>query len=199
MNSIFHRISVRKYEDRPVEKEKIMEILRAGMQAPSACNQQPWEFYVVTDKEKIQKLSKVTPYTGPGLHGRTQQRPVKGATQAVWSLSGTAGGNGFQQILPAQGRADGLGAVVAPGRRAEGGQSFFFYVHALTVGSASFRVKTPFPAVHPGAGRRFLPASRAGGAHFPASLRLVSRRAANSSKGTVPSRQKLTQFFLFIW
>ena len=64
MNSIFHRISVRKYEDRPIEKEKIMEILRAGMQAPSACNQQPWEFYVVTDKEKIQKLSKVTPYTG---------------------------------------------------------------------------------------------------------------------------------------
>ena len=64
MNSIFHRISVRKHEDRPVEKEKIMEILRAGMQAPSACNQQPWEFYVVTDKEKIQKLSKVTPYTG---------------------------------------------------------------------------------------------------------------------------------------
>ena len=36
MNSIFHRISVRKYEDRPVEKEKIMEILRAGMQAPIA-------------------------------------------------------------------------------------------------------------------------------------------------------------------
>ena len=27
MNSIFHRISVRKYEDKPVEKEKIMEIL----------------------------------------------------------------------------------------------------------------------------------------------------------------------------
>ena len=64
MNSIFHRISVRKYEDRPVEKEKIMEILRAGMQAPSACNQQPWEFYLVTDKEKIRELSKVTPYTG---------------------------------------------------------------------------------------------------------------------------------------
>ena len=29
MNSIFHRISVRKYEDKPVEKEKIMEILTA--------------------------------------------------------------------------------------------------------------------------------------------------------------------------
>ena len=64
MNSIFHRISVRKYEDKPVEKEKIMQILKAGMQAPSACNQQPWEFYVVTNPEKIKALSKATPYAG---------------------------------------------------------------------------------------------------------------------------------------
>ena len=32
-------------------EKKIMQILKAGMQAPSACNQQPWEFYVVTDKK----------------------------------------------------------------------------------------------------------------------------------------------------
>ncbi len=63
MNSIFHRISVRKFEDRPVEAEKLEQILRAGMQAPSAMNQQPWEFYVVTDREKIQQLSEVTPYS----------------------------------------------------------------------------------------------------------------------------------------
>lgn len=63
MNSIFHRISVRKYEDKPVEREKILQILKAGMQAPSACNQQPWEFYVVTDKKKIQELSQATPYS----------------------------------------------------------------------------------------------------------------------------------------
>ena len=63
MSSIFHRISVRKFEDRPIEKEKIVQVLKAGMQAPSACNQQPWEFYVVTDKEKIQKLSTATPYS----------------------------------------------------------------------------------------------------------------------------------------
>ena len=47
MENIFHRVSIRKYEDKPVEKEKILQILKAGMQAPSACNQQPWEFYVV--------------------------------------------------------------------------------------------------------------------------------------------------------
>lgn len=64
MNSIFHRISVRKYQDKPVEKEKIEQILRAAMQAPSATNQQPWEFYVVTDKEKLEALSHVHPYAG---------------------------------------------------------------------------------------------------------------------------------------
>ncbi len=64
MNEIFHRVSIRKYEDKPVEKEKILQILKAGMQAPSAGNQQPWEFYVVTNKEKIRELSKVSPYAG---------------------------------------------------------------------------------------------------------------------------------------
>ena len=63
MNSIFHRISVRKYEDRMVEQDKILKILRAGMQAPSACNQQPWEFYVVTNRQKIQELSEISPYS----------------------------------------------------------------------------------------------------------------------------------------
>lgn len=62
MNSIFHRVSIRKYQEKPVEEEKIELLLKAGMQAPSACNQQPWEFYVVTDKETIQKLSGSTPY-----------------------------------------------------------------------------------------------------------------------------------------
>ena len=38
MNEIFTRVSIRKYEDRPVEDEKLIEIIRAGMQAPSASN-----------------------------------------------------------------------------------------------------------------------------------------------------------------
>ena len=63
MNAIFHRVSIRKYEDKPVEQEKIELMLRAAMAAPSACNQQPWEYYVVTNKELIQKLSQATPYT----------------------------------------------------------------------------------------------------------------------------------------
>ena len=64
MNPIYTRVSIRKYQDRPVEKEKTMAILRAAMQAPSAANQQPWEFYVVTNKEKLKALSEVSPYAG---------------------------------------------------------------------------------------------------------------------------------------
>ena len=64
MNSLYHRVSIRKYQNQPVEKEKIEAILRAAMQAPSAGNQQPWEFYVVTDKAKLEALSKVSPYAG---------------------------------------------------------------------------------------------------------------------------------------
>ena len=64
MNEIFSRVSIRKYEDRPVEEEKIERLLRAAMAAPSTANQQPWEFYVVTDRAKIEELSKVTPFTG---------------------------------------------------------------------------------------------------------------------------------------
>ena len=63
MNPIFHRVSIRKYLDKPVEGEKIEMMLRAAMAAPSACNQQPWEFYVVTNAEKIAELSEVTPFT----------------------------------------------------------------------------------------------------------------------------------------
>ena len=64
MNSIYSRVSIRKYQDRPVEKEKTMAMLRAVMQAPSAANQQPWEFFVVTNKKKLEELSKVSMYAG---------------------------------------------------------------------------------------------------------------------------------------
>lgn len=63
MESIFHRVSIRKYLNKPVEEEKLLQILKAGMQAPSAGNQQPWEFYVVTDKQKLKALAQVHTYS----------------------------------------------------------------------------------------------------------------------------------------
>ena len=64
MKEIFERVSIRKYTDRAVEDEKILTILRAAMAAPSAGNQQPWEFYVVRDRNKLEELSRVSPYAG---------------------------------------------------------------------------------------------------------------------------------------
>ena len=64
MESIFHRVSIRKYADKPVEQEKILQILKAGMQAPSAADQQPWEFYVVTNPDTLKALSQVHQYAG---------------------------------------------------------------------------------------------------------------------------------------
>lgn len=59
------RRSIRQYENRPVEKELIEKLLKAGMQAPSAANQQPWEFIVVEDKETLVKLSNAHMYATP--------------------------------------------------------------------------------------------------------------------------------------
>ena len=65
MNSIFTRRSIREYDSCPVEQEKLERILRAGMQAPSAMNRQPWEFLVVKNPEMIQKIAALTPYGKP--------------------------------------------------------------------------------------------------------------------------------------
>ncbi len=62
MNAIFNRHSIRKYKDIPVESEKIKLLLTAAMSAPSACNQQPWEFYVVTDIKQLEEISKCSPF-----------------------------------------------------------------------------------------------------------------------------------------
>ena len=64
MNEIFHRTSIRKYLDKPVEAEKVETMLKAAMAAPSAGNQQPWEFYVVSDAGTLEKLAKTSPYAG---------------------------------------------------------------------------------------------------------------------------------------
>lgn len=64
MSSIFHRTSIRKYEEKEVDDAKIREMLRAAMAAPSAGNQQPWEFYVVKEKETLKRLADTSPYAG---------------------------------------------------------------------------------------------------------------------------------------
>lgn len=63
MDIINLRRSIRRYKDQPVEQEKIEKLLRAVMQAPSAANQQPWEFIVVQDEKYLKKLSEISAYS----------------------------------------------------------------------------------------------------------------------------------------
>lgn len=63
MDSILKRRSIRKYTGEKVSKEKITILLEAAMSAPSAGNERPWEFIVVQQKELLNKLADVSPYS----------------------------------------------------------------------------------------------------------------------------------------
>ena len=52
------RYSVRKFSDKPVEKEKLDKILQAGQIAPTAGNTQPQRVLVVENEETIEKIRK---------------------------------------------------------------------------------------------------------------------------------------------
>jgi nitroreductase len=55
--AIQERRSIRNYQDKPVEREKLERILEAGRLAPSAKNVEPWHFIAVTDAQKRKALS----------------------------------------------------------------------------------------------------------------------------------------------
>lgn len=57
LSLIRKRRSIRKFLDRPVEKEKIDLLVEAGLRAPSSRGINPWHFVVVRDREMLQRLS----------------------------------------------------------------------------------------------------------------------------------------------
>ncbi len=109
LQTIFNRKSVRKYTERPVEKEKLEMLVRAGMAAPSSRDRRPWEFIIVTDRNVLDTM-------GDGL---PLARMLKDTKQAIivcgdtvkssnaWQLDCSAAA---QNILLAA-ESMGLGAV----------------------------------------------------------------------------------------
>ena len=59
LSTIMARRSVRKYLDKPVEHEKLDVIVRAGINAPSGSNRQPWIVRVVEDQQLIDRVTQV--------------------------------------------------------------------------------------------------------------------------------------------
>ena len=62
--AIHTRRSIRKFEDRPVSADMVDKLVRAAMQGPSAGNEQPWAFVIVSDRPILATLSVSTPHAG---------------------------------------------------------------------------------------------------------------------------------------
>ena len=62
LNTIKNRKSVRNYLDKPVSREDLENLIKAGMAAPSAVDLRPWAFIAVTDKSTLVCLADVTPF-----------------------------------------------------------------------------------------------------------------------------------------
>ena len=63
--AIAERHSTRAFTSEPVPREALQKIIDAGRHAPSARNEQPWEFLVVTEPETRKKLGKLGDFTAP--------------------------------------------------------------------------------------------------------------------------------------
>lgn len=54
------RQSVRRYQDKPVEREKIEKLAEAVRLAPSASNSQPWKLIIVDEPERKDRVARAT-------------------------------------------------------------------------------------------------------------------------------------------
>lgn len=63
MNAIYKRRSIRKYTSQPVPEKNIIAFIKAGMNAPSAGNQQPWHFVIIDDRGILKEITNIHPYS----------------------------------------------------------------------------------------------------------------------------------------
>lgn len=77
------RESVRNYDHRAVETEKLQLILQAGRLAPSACNRQPWTFYLISKPENLKLMHQC--YSGTWMYDAPHILAVAGQRDAAWT------------------------------------------------------------------------------------------------------------------
>ena len=94
---LYSRRSVRRFTTRPVERDMLLDLLRAAMAAPSAVNRQPWAFVIVDDPRKMSDCVAVVPF-------------ARHAAPAAVVVCGD-----LSRALPAAAR--GIGSRTAPRRR----------------------------------------------------------------------------------
>ena len=62
LSLVQNRRSIRKYQSKPVESEKIERLVEALLRAPTSRGKNSWEFIIVTDRSLLKKLSEARPY-----------------------------------------------------------------------------------------------------------------------------------------
>lgn len=113
LENILTRTSVRIYQDKPIESGKVDTLLRAGMAAPTACDQRPWHFVAVDDPEVLLQLSKANQYSSMAAEAPLaivvcgDMNKAQGGCGAFWTQDVSAA---TENILLAA-HAMGLGAV----------------------------------------------------------------------------------------
>ena len=111
LTTIFSRRSIRLYTTKPVSREMVNEILRAAMSAPSAGNERPWHFIVLTDRAVLDAIPKFHPYSAMLKHAQAAILVCGDVTlekhKGCWTLDCAAA---TENILLAA-HAKGLGAV----------------------------------------------------------------------------------------
>ncbi len=63
MQGLFSRRSIRKYTAEPVSDQTVRELFEAAMSAPSAGNQQPWHFIVISDRTLLDRIPSFHPHS----------------------------------------------------------------------------------------------------------------------------------------
>ncbi len=61
--ALLKRRSVRKFTSEAVNDEMVNKLLYFAMCAPSACNRQPWEFYVIKDADALAKVKRASKFS----------------------------------------------------------------------------------------------------------------------------------------
>lgn len=64
LETIYQRTSVRSYTAEPVAQEMLVELVKAGMAAPTGSNKQPWEFVIIQDRAILDILGTIKPPVG---------------------------------------------------------------------------------------------------------------------------------------
>ena len=111
LTAIHTRRSIRKFESKPVSEDDVKALLDAAMIAPSAGNEQPWHFVVITDREKLDAIVTIHQFAAMAAHAPVSVLICGDLTLEKYSGFWVQDCSAAMQNLLLAAHAMGLGAV----------------------------------------------------------------------------------------